>query len=67
MAVDIESTVAAAVEKCCADTSVTKEVRRERISGLLKLGKIYAGKLPSLATNTSTAAPSESATAWTSW
>ena len=46
MAVDIETTVAAAVAKCCADTSVSKEVRRERAMGLLKLGKIFQGKLP---------------------
>jgi len=46
MALDIESTVAAAVSLCCADTSVTKEVRRERAHGILKLGKIFQGKLP---------------------
>lgn len=46
MAMDIESTVAAAVALATADTSVTKEVRRERAKGLLKLGRIFQGKLP---------------------
>ena len=46
MAIDIESTVASAVAKCCADTSVSKDVRRERAKGLLKLGKIFRGVLP---------------------
>ena len=46
-ALDIETTVAGAVQKVCADTSVSKEVRRERARGLVKLGKIFQMKLPS--------------------
>ena len=48
MAMDIESTVAGAVSKCSADTSVSKEVRRERLMGLLKLGKIFQTKVVDL-------------------
>ena len=44
MATDIESSVASAVAMCCADTSVSKEVRRARAQGIIKLGRIFAGK-----------------------
>jgi len=48
MALDIESTVAAAAKLCLFDTSISKAVRRERASGLLKVGLIFQGKLPGL-------------------
>ena len=49
MAVDIESTVGAAVRLCSSDTSVSKEVRRARLVGILKLAKIFQAKIPDAA------------------
>ena len=48
MALDIESTVGAAVDLCLHDTSVDKETRRARAMGLLKLGKIFQGGIAAL-------------------
>jgi len=45
LALDIESTIGRAVSLCLADTSVDKETRRERAKGIMKLGKIFQGKL----------------------
>jgi len=45
MALDIESTVGRAVDLCLADTSVDKETRRARAKGIMKLGRIFQGKL----------------------
>jgi hypothetical protein len=45
MAIDIESTVGRAAMLCLHDSSVTKEVRKERARGLLKLGRIFQGRL----------------------
>ena len=46
MAPRVEGTVASAVAMCCADTSVSKEVRRKRAYGLLKLGRVFQRKGP---------------------
>lgn len=45
LALDIESTVGRAVGLCLADTSVDKETRRARAKGIMKLGKIFQGKI----------------------
>ena len=44
VSIKIESTVASAVAMCCADTSVSKKVRRQRAYGILQLGRIFQGK-----------------------
>jgi len=44
MALDIESTVGRAAHLVLHDTSVTKEQRRERARGMLKLGRIFQGQ-----------------------
>jgi hypothetical protein len=46
IAADIETSVAGAVAKCCADTSVSKEVRFARARGLVQLGRIFQHKPP---------------------
>jgi len=45
MALDIESTVGSAARLCLSDTSISREERQERAKGLLKLGRIFQGKL----------------------
>lgn len=45
LALDIESTVGRAVGLCLAGTSVDKETRRARAKGIMKLGKIFQGKM----------------------
>lgn len=44
-ALDIESTVGRAAQLCLHDTSVTREIRKERAKGLLKLGRIFQAKV----------------------
>ena len=51
LALDIESTVGRAVGLCLADTSVDKETRRARTKGIMKLGRIYQGKMKPFPTN----------------
>jgi hypothetical protein len=43
MAMDIENTVGRAALLCLHDVSVTKETRRQRADGLVKLGKVFQG------------------------
>lgn len=44
VALQIETSVEAAVAMCCADVSVSKEVRHRRTVGILHLGRIFQGK-----------------------
>jgi len=48
LALDIESTVGAAASLCIHDSGIDREARRERAEGLLKLGRIFQGKLEPL-------------------
>jgi len=71
MALDIESAVSAAAKMALADKSISKDDRRERARGMLKLGLILQGKLPGVesgaaaapAASEGSAAPSEAAQA----
>mmetsp|Transcript_81152 Transcript_81152/g.161424 ORF Transcript_81152/g.161424 Transcript_81152/m.161424 type:complete len:143 (-) Transcript_81152:378-806(-) len=42
----MEMTVAVTVSMCCADTSVSKEIRRQRAHGIIELGRLFQKKRP---------------------